>query len=78
MAGVSHVIVEGQTCSAQAEEGARMIPALIAALEAAGLPVSHVSMSRPSLDEVYLSVTGKSFDKADAAGAKPAPGGPKR
>jgi len=25
-AGVSHVIVEGQTCSAQAEEGARMIP----------------------------------------------------
>jgi len=28
-------------------------------------------MSRPSLDEVYLSITGKSFDKADAAGAKP-------
>jgi ABC-2 type transport system ATP-binding protein len=71
-AGVSNVILEGQTCSAQAEEGARIIPALISALEAAGLPVSHVSMSRPSLDEVYLSVTGKSFEKADQAGGKPA------
>ena len=67
--GVSQVIVDGQTCSAQAEEGARIIPALIAALEEAGLPVSHVSMSRPSLDEVYLSVTGKSFEKVDAAAA---------
>ncbi len=67
--GLSNVIREGQTCSAQAEEGAHVIPKLIAALEAAGLPVSHVAMSRPSLDEVYLSVTGKSFTKADAAGA---------
>jgi ABC-2 type transport system ATP-binding protein len=70
--GVSNVILEGQTCSAQAEEGAHVIPKLIAALEAAGLPVSNVSMSRPSLDEVYLSVTGKSFEKANAAGGKPA------
>ncbi len=71
IAGISQVIVEGQNCSAQAEEGARVIPSLIGALEAAGLPVSHVSMSRPSLDEVYLSITGKSFEKADAAAAKP-------
>src|SRR5258706_5800634 len=82
MAGLSQVIVEGQTCSAQAQEGARMIPALITALEAAGLPVSHVSMSRPSLDEVYLSITGKSFDKADATATAKAPqsagGGVKR
>jgi len=76
MAGVSQVIVEGQTCSAQAQEGARMIPAVISSLEGAGLPVSHVSMSRPSLDEVYLSITGRSFEKVDAAAA--ATGGAKR
>lgn len=68
--GISNVIVEGRMVSSQAMDGARMIPALIAQLESAGLAVSHVSMSRPSLDEVYLSITGKSFEKADAVGAK--------
>ena len=38
--------------------------------------VSHVSMSRPSLDEVYLSITGRSFEKVDAAAATA--GGAKR
>jgi ABC-2 type transport system ATP-binding protein len=68
--GVSNVSVEGRMCSSQAVDGARMIPVLIAQLESAGLPVSHVSMSRPSLDEVYLSITGKSFEKANAVGGK--------
>jgi ABC-2 type transport system ATP-binding protein len=66
--GVSQVVVEGATIYAQVAHGPRMIPTVVGALEAGGLAVAQVSCSRPSLDEVYLSLTGRSFDKADAAG----------
>ena len=37
--------------------------------DSAGLAVSQASITRPSLDEVYLAVTGRSFSKADAEAA---------
>jgi ABC-2 type transport system ATP-binding protein len=50
---------------ARADNGARMVPALLAALEAAGIGVSSVTVARPSLDDVYLRYAGRAFSEAD-------------
>jgi ABC-2 type transport system ATP-binding protein len=59
--GVSNVFVDGATVYAQVTSGARAMPALLAALEKAGLEVAQVSLSRPSLDDVYLTATGHAY-----------------
>jgi Xaa-Pro dipeptidase len=41
-------------------------PPMLAALEARGIEVASVSVARPSLDDVYLRHTGRTFDKAEA------------
>jgi len=42
--------------------------AVLASLDGAGLPVASVLVSRPSLDDVYLRYTGRSFSDADSEG----------
>ncbi len=41
---------------------------ILSALEDQGFPVSSVTTSRPSLDDVYLHFTGRDFSTEDAAG----------
>ncbi|MFT4956729.1 MAG: ABC-2 type transport system ATP-binding protein, partial [Halobacteriales archaeon] len=38
---------------------------VVAALEAAGIEYTEVSWSQPSLEDVYLSLTGETFDPHD-------------
>ncbi len=65
--GVTEVTAEGRLVRARARNGARAMPPALAALEAAGLSVASVTMARPSLDEVYLRHTGRSFRQAEEA-----------
>jgi ABC-2 type transport system ATP-binding protein len=62
--GVSEVVVEGRTLRARARDGAAAIPAVLAALEAGGAKVAAASLSRPSLDDVYLRHAGRAFAQA--------------
>ena len=62
--GLREVTADGACLRARAESGARAVPALIAALEDAGLPVASVTVARPSLDDVYLRYAGRSFEVA--------------
>ncbi|HEX6513194.1 MAG TPA: ATP-binding cassette domain-containing protein [Chloroflexota bacterium] len=62
--GVRDVAVDGRSLRARADSGARAIPAVLAALEAAGLQVSAATIARPSLDDVYLRYAGRSFQEA--------------
>jgi len=39
---------------------------VLGALESAGVGVSSVRVARPSLDDVYLKYTGRTFDAAEA------------
>jgi ABC-2 type transport system ATP-binding protein len=48
--------------------GARQIHALLDQLTASGLVPVSVTLSQPSLDDVYIRLTGASFDVADLAG----------
>jgi ABC-2 type transport system ATP-binding protein len=65
--GLREIVVEGLAIRARADHGARAVPAMLAALEAAGIRAASVRVARPSLDDVYLRHTGRSFSEADAA-----------
>jgi ABC-2 type transport system ATP-binding protein len=65
------VAVEARTLRARADSGARSVPAVLAALEAEGVKVASVTVSRPSLDDVYLQYAGRAFSEADREGNKP-------
>ena len=58
---VASVMVDGSRLYAQVGHGARAVPALLAVLEKAGLDVAQVSLSRPSLEDVYLTATGHAY-----------------
>ncbi len=58
-------VLEGKTIVSRVENGGRALPGIISALEAAGIPVASVSLSRPSLDDVYLHFTGRDFSSED-------------
>ena len=64
--GVRDVSVEGRALRARADSGATAVPAVLAALESSGIAVASVTVSRPSLDDVYLRYAGRAFSEADA------------
>jgi ABC-2 type transport system ATP-binding protein len=65
------VAVEARALRARADSGARAVPAVLAALEAGGVKVASVTVSRPSLDDVYLRYAGRAFSEADQEVRKP-------
>jgi ABC-2 type transport system ATP-binding protein len=69
IAGVLETFRDGSRVIARVEQGATAMPALITALERAGVSVRSSTLSRPSLDDVYLHHTGRRFQEA-GEGAK--------
>jgi ABC-2 type transport system ATP-binding protein len=65
VSGLRDVVVEGRALHARVEDGARAVPAVLAALDAHAVPVATVTVARPSLDDVYLRYAGRSFAEAD-------------
>ena len=63
--GVSETAIDGRVLRARADVGARALPAVLAALDAAGVPVAAATVSRPSLDDVYLRHAGRTFEEAE-------------
>ncbi|HEV7805084.1 MAG TPA: ATP-binding cassette domain-containing protein [Solirubrobacteraceae bacterium] len=65
--GLREVRVDGRSLHARADDGARTVPAVLAALDAHAIAVASVTVARPSLDDVYLRFAGRSFAAAEAA-----------
>jgi ABC-2 type transport system ATP-binding protein len=63
--GLGEVLVEGRALHARVDDGARAVPAVLAALDAHSVPVATVTVARPSLDDVYLRYAGRSFAEAE-------------
>ncbi|WP_029430816.1 ATP-binding cassette domain-containing protein [Blastococcus sp. URHD0036] len=59
--GLSAAASAGRTVRARTEGGAAAVPAVLGALEDAGVHADAVTVSRPSLDDVYLSAVGRSL-----------------
>jgi ABC-2 type transport system ATP-binding protein len=68
LANVHDVIVDGERLHARVEHGAQAVPGILGALDSAGVTVAAVTVSRPSLDDVYLHHTGRDFRSDDQAG----------
>jgi ABC-2 type transport system ATP-binding protein len=66
--GVGEIVVEGNTLRARVDHGATAVPAVLGTLEDKAIPVTAVTVSRPSLDDVYLRYTGRSFREASVEG----------
>jgi ABC-2 type transport system ATP-binding protein len=60
-------VLEGRVVVARVDNGGRALPSVLAALDDAGVAVASVSVSRPSLDDVYLHFTGRDFNAEDRA-----------
>ncbi|CAM3156951.1 ATP-binding cassette domain-containing protein [Nocardioides dubius] len=53
----------------RAADGHRAAPALIAELQTAGTPASSIEVARPTLDDVFLDLTGRSLREANESTA---------
>ena len=53
------------------DEGATAIPLVLRALDAASVPLGTVELHRPSLDDVFLTKTGRSLRDVESAPAAP-------
>jgi ABC-2 type transport system ATP-binding protein len=62
-------VLDGRTVVSRVRNGSRALPGIISALEGAGIGVASVSLSRPSLDDVYLHYTGRDFASEDRGNA---------
>ena len=58
-------VVEGKIIVSRVANGARELPGILSALESAGISVAAASLSRPTLDDVYLHYTGREFGMED-------------
>ncbi|MGY4769036.1 ATP-binding cassette domain-containing protein [Kribbella sp. CWNU-51] len=66
LSGIGTIVVEGNVLRLRVDHGATAVPAVLGALEDKAIPVTAVTVSRPSLDDVYLRYTGRSFREASA------------
>lgn len=73
--GVGEARVDGTRVSARADEGASALPAVLAALDSAGISVRAATVARPSLDDVYLRHAGRRFADADQPATTATAGG---
>jgi ABC-2 type transport system ATP-binding protein len=62
--GLHDIAAAGSSLRARAESGARAVPTVLGALEDVGIVVTSVTVSRPSLDDVYLRYAGRAFEAA--------------
>jgi ABC-2 type transport system ATP-binding protein len=67
--GVSDVAVAGQTLRLTVEHGDQALVGLLRAFDAAGVGITAIQLHRPTLDDVFLTLTGRSLrDEGAAAG----------
>jgi ABC-2 type transport system ATP-binding protein len=64
--GLGEIQLAERMLHARAADGARAVPAVLTALENAGIGIAAVTIARPSLDDVYLRHAGRTFTAAEA------------
>jgi ABC-2 type transport system ATP-binding protein len=63
--GLDEIRFEDRTVHLRVAAGASALPGVLSALENRGIPVAAATVARPSLDDVYLRHTGRSFAAAE-------------
>src|SRR5215472_9642099 len=70
--GVRDISLDGRALRLAVERGEEALPGLLRALDGAGIAMESIQLARPSLDDVFLTVTGRSL-RDDPAPAQPGP-----
>jgi len=55
------------------EQGEQALPALLRVLDTAGITLESINLSRPTLDDVFLTLTGRSLRDDSPNGSQPQP-----
>ncbi len=69
---VRDIAVNGPTLRLTVEHGEEALPGLLRALDGAGIRLTSVHLDRPTLDDVFLTLTGRSL-RDDSSSAPPQP-----
>ena len=59
--GDAEVAHEGREVAARVASGSNLAPAMLVDLQQAGFPAASVEVARPTLDDVFLNLTGRSL-----------------
>jgi ABC-2 type transport system ATP-binding protein len=71
--GTNDATTDGSMVRLRAADGASAVPSLLRSLERAGIPATSVEVRRPTLDDVFLELTGRSLrDEGDLTATRPA------
>ena len=75
VAGIRESSASGQIARVTVEPGGQQLLAITRALDAAAVPLASIQLARPTLDDVFLTLTGRSLrdDSPAAAAAAAAP-----
>jgi ABC-2 type transport system ATP-binding protein len=71
---VREIAVEGRALRLSVEHGEEALPSLLRTLDHAGLGLTSIQLARTTLDDVFLTLTGKSL-REDAQATPDAPTG---
>jgi ABC-2 type transport system ATP-binding protein len=58
-----------------AKNGSRLLPEIVAVFEKFSVPMTSIFIRSPSLEDVFIHLTGKKLTDGGNAGQKPVPGG---
>jgi ABC-2 type transport system ATP-binding protein len=65
LAGAREVIVNGSEVTARVGDGPRALPDALRAADHAGIAIATAQVHRPTLDDVFLTLTGRSLREAE-------------
>ena len=63
------VEVSGRVVRGRLPRAGRAVPGLLRELDRSGIDLDAIEVHRPTLDDVFLALTGRSLRDAEAAGA---------
>ena len=66
--GAKDVVADGDQLTVRVADGPAALPELIAASQRSAVPVATAQVRRPTLDDVFLNLTGRSLREADSTG----------
>jgi ABC-2 type transport system ATP-binding protein len=69
--GARDVVLDGVRIEARIADGPGSMPELLRAADAAGVRVATAAVHRPTLDDVFLTLTGRSLREADETNDSP-------
>jgi ABC-2 type transport system ATP-binding protein len=68
-----HVEVDGRHARGRVQRAAKAVPGLLRDLQGASVELESIEVKRPTLDDVFLTLTGRSLRDAEAATEQRAP-----